>query len=88
MGKVLKIGIAESKGNQIEDLNEVDVVSGKGLVKDRHFRKNNHKKTNNETKNNKHEHKININKLNMEINNIKHFTLEFYKKILKNVKFT
>ena len=44
MGKVLKIGIAESKGNQIVDLNEVDVVSGKGLVKDRHFRKNNHKK--------------------------------------------
>ena len=45
MGKVLKIGIAKSKGNQIIDLKEVKVISGKGIVSDRHFRDNNHKKS-------------------------------------------
>ena len=42
MGKVIEIGIAKNKGNSIESINVVEVVKGKGLVNDRHFKENNH----------------------------------------------
>jgi len=45
MGKVLKIGISEKKGNKIYSLNEVEAIKGKGLMNDRHFKENNHVKS-------------------------------------------
>ena len=43
MGKVFKIGIANIKGNQIQNVNKVEALKGKGLVNDRKFRENNQK---------------------------------------------
>tara|TARA_B100001123_G_C15304894_1_gene1022300 strand:+ start:156 stop:599 length:444 start_codon:yes stop_codon:yes gene_type:complete len=45
MGKVLKIGISEKKANKIYSLKEVEVIKGKGLINDRHFKENNHVKS-------------------------------------------
>ena len=41
MGKVVEIGITDSKGNQIKNVNKVEALKGKGLVNDRKFRENN-----------------------------------------------
>ena len=41
MGKVFKIGIANIKGNQIQDVNKVEALKGKGLQNDRKFSENN-----------------------------------------------
>jgi len=43
MGKVVEIGVANSKGNQIKNVNEVEALKGKGLLNDRKFRENNQK---------------------------------------------
>ena len=44
MGKVIRIGICMKRGYQIDSLNEVEVVQGKGLVNDRYFIQNNEKR--------------------------------------------
>ena len=43
MGKVVEIGIANIKGNQIQDVNKVEALKGKGLQNDRKFSENNQK---------------------------------------------
>ena len=43
MGKVVEIGITNTKGNQIKNVNEVEALKGKGLLNDRKFRENNQK---------------------------------------------
>ena len=43
MSKVVEIGIANIKGNQIQKVNTVDAVKGKGLQNDRKFSENNQK---------------------------------------------
>ena len=43
MGKVLEIGIVNIKGNQIQKVDKVDAIMGKGLLKDRNFKENNQK---------------------------------------------
>ena len=43
MGKVVKIGIANIKGNQIQNVNKVEALKGKGLQNDRKFNENNQK---------------------------------------------
>ena len=44
MGKVVEIGIANTKGNQIQKVNKVEALKGKGLQNDRKFSENNQKK--------------------------------------------
>ena len=44
MGKVLEIGISENKSNKIVNVNEVEVIKGKGLVGEKHFKENNKKR--------------------------------------------
>ena len=43
MGKVRGIGISKNIGNeiQIQSLNEVEVIAGKGLINDKHFKDGN-----------------------------------------------
>ena len=44
VNKVFKIGISKKNGEQINDINELEVLSGKGIMGDRHFHdSNNHK---------------------------------------------
>ena len=43
MGKVLEIGITNTKGSQIERVKQAQALKGKGLVDDRKFRENNEK---------------------------------------------
>ena len=43
MGKVFKIGITNIKGNQIQNVNKVEALKGKGLQNDRKFGENNQK---------------------------------------------
>ena len=45
MGKVLEIGISENKSNKIVNVNEVEVIKGKGLVGEKHFKENNKKRS-------------------------------------------
>ena len=58
MGKVVEIGIANIKGNQIKKVNNVDAIKGKGLQNDRKFSDNNQK-----------ERQVTL----IEIENINHF---------------
>ena len=44
MGKVVKIGITNIKGNQIQKVNKVEALKGKGLQNDRKLSENNQKK--------------------------------------------
>ena len=44
MGKVVEIGIANIKGNQIQNVNKVEALKGRGLQNDRKFSENNQKK--------------------------------------------
>ena len=44
MGKVIEIGIANIQGNQIQNVNKVEALKGKGLLNDRKFSENNQKK--------------------------------------------
>ena len=42
--KVFKIGISKKNGEKINEINEIEILAGKGIVGDRHFRdSNNHK---------------------------------------------
>ena len=43
MGRVVEIGITNSKGNQIKKVNVVEALEGKGILNDRKFRENNQK---------------------------------------------
>ena len=43
MGRVVQIGIVNNKGNQIQNVNVVEAIKGKGLLNDRKFEENNHK---------------------------------------------
>ena len=43
MGKVVEIGITNIKGNQIQKINNVDAIKGKGLQNDRKYSENNQK---------------------------------------------
>ena len=43
MGRVIEIGIANTKGSQIQKVDKVEVLKGKGLLNDRKFRENNQK---------------------------------------------
>ena len=45
MGKVVKIGIAKTKGSEIQSLVKIDAFKGKGLLNDRKFAKDNHKES-------------------------------------------
>lgn len=44
MGKVLEIGITESKSSKIVNVNGVEAIKGKGLVGEKHFKENNNKR--------------------------------------------
>ncbi len=42
--KVFKIGISKKKGQRINEINEIEALSGKGIMDDRHFHdRNDHK---------------------------------------------
>ena len=41
MGKVVRIGIVNIKGNRIQNVNVVEAIKGKGLLNDRKFEENN-----------------------------------------------
>ena len=43
MGRVVEIGITNTKGNQIQNVNNVEAIKSKGLLSDRKFRENNQK---------------------------------------------
>ena len=58
MGKVIEIGIANIKGNQIQNVDKVEALKGKGLQNDRKFSENNQK-----------ERQVTL----IEIENINHF---------------
>tara|TARA_B100001013_G_C24501690_1_gene399447 strand:- start:212 stop:661 length:450 start_codon:yes stop_codon:yes gene_type:complete len=58
MSKVVEIGIVNIKGNQIQKVNNVDAIKGKGLQNDRKFSENNQK-----------ERQVTL----IEIENINHF---------------
>ena len=41
ISKVFKIGISKDDGQKINEISEIEVLSGKGILGDRHFRDNN-----------------------------------------------
>ena len=43
MSKIIKIGIAQTKGSSIINVNSVEVIKGKGIVDDRKYSENNQK---------------------------------------------
>ena len=43
MGKVVEIGIGDTKGNKIQNVDKVDALKGQGLLNDRKFSENNQK---------------------------------------------
>ena len=43
MGQVIEIGITNIKGNQIQNVNKVEALKGRGLQNDRKFSENNQK---------------------------------------------
>ena len=43
MGKVVQIGIVNTKGSKIQNINKVEAFKGKGLLNDRKFSENNQK---------------------------------------------
>ena len=45
MGKVVEIGITDTKGSRIKKVKEVDAFKGKGLLNDRKFKENNHRES-------------------------------------------
>ena len=45
MGKVVEIGITDTKGSRINKVSGVEAFKGKGLLNDRKFKENNHKKS-------------------------------------------
>ena len=45
MGKVLEIGISENKSSKIVSVNQVEAIKGKGLIGEKHFKKDNKKRS-------------------------------------------
>ena len=45
MPQVVQIGIHESKGDKVREVDTVEAIKGKGLVNNRHFKENNEKKS-------------------------------------------
>ena len=45
MGRVVEIGIANSKGGEIKNINSLEAIKGKGVLNDRKFRESNHEKS-------------------------------------------
>ena len=45
MGKVVEIGITNTKGNKVRRVDTVDAFKGKGLLNDRKFKENNHRES-------------------------------------------
>ena len=45
MGKVKEIAISQKFKGQMKSVNSIEVVAGKGVVNDRHFKEHNHKKS-------------------------------------------
>ena len=45
MGKVLEIGITNTKGSRITKVARVDALKGKGLLNDRKFKENNYRES-------------------------------------------
>ena len=45
MGKVVEIGITNTKGSRIKKVSEVDAFKGKGLLNDRKFKEDNHRES-------------------------------------------
>ena len=45
MGKVLEIGISESKSNKIVNVNDIEAIKGKGLIGEKHFKEDNKKRS-------------------------------------------
>jgi MOSC domain-containing protein YiiM len=43
MSKVIEIAISQNFKGKMESVNNVEVVAGEGIIKDRHFKKNNDK---------------------------------------------
>jgi len=41
INKVFKIGMSKKKGEKINEINEIEVLSGKGILGDRYFHENN-----------------------------------------------
>jgi len=41
MSKVFKLGIAKNNNNKIQEVDSIELLSGKGVVGDRHFQENN-----------------------------------------------
>ena len=41
MSEVIKLGIARKNNQKIEEIEVIEILEGKGIVGDRHFRKNN-----------------------------------------------
>ena len=41
MSQVIKLGIAKNSNQKIEEVEKVELLSGKGIVDDRHFNENN-----------------------------------------------
>ena len=44
MGKVLEIGISENNSNKIVNVNAIEAIKGRGLVGEKHFKKDNNKR--------------------------------------------
>ena len=44
MAKVIEIAISDSPKGQMQSVNNVETIPGKGLVNDRHFKENNDKR--------------------------------------------
>ena len=38
MSKIIKIGITENNNKNINEVNAIDLVAGKGIIGDRHFK--------------------------------------------------
>ena len=45
MGKVVEIGIVNTKGSKIQNVDKVEALKGKGLLNDRKFREDNHRES-------------------------------------------
>ena len=43
MGKVVEIAISKSFKGKMESVTSIEVIAGEGIIKDRHFKKNNNK---------------------------------------------
>ena len=45
MSKVIKLGIAKNNNQKIQEVEKIELLSGKGVIDDRHFQENNDART-------------------------------------------